>query len=683
MPTIQQETRNGKIIKTVAGLPERWGRRAYRELHAEMARGHEPAEPTMPPYVGPALFVGPLERVPSRYDRLCALLDAVTAAPFPIDATDAHLCVLAERYAGECASVPLAEFATYAAHGPAAIMAQRERMAEICRVRGIEPPTCCDDAQAIARMLDPAWWRRGLRKTHGRTFEAAAIRLGFVSVRAGAYASDETVARRISQVARNKAALESVKIENEDGYKCTLAEAASKTTSNKRIRRGELMLRLAGCEAIAHDHEHVGVFVTLTAPSKYHSVIQKSGTLNRKYRGATPREVQQYLQKTWARIRAAYGRYSIRPYGFRIAEPHHDGCVHWHMLLFMRPCEVDWFCCLVEAYALAEDGDEPGAQSQRVQFERIDAAKGSAAAYLAKYISKNIDDDSAPAHDEFTDEEGNAVKVEMPADAARKASQRVDAWAGVWGIRQFQPIGQPPVTVWRELRRVSADKVKNAPEHVRAAWLAAQREYGPADKETGECNVTKPADYAAYIRAQGGVCIGRDYRIGVATEEKTVEGRYGLYEGEAPVGVYDRTGSTVPPYVGPALFVGPLEQGRVIESTRHAWTRTAAWGGVDSPRSPVNNCTERPWPARPQSGDPWSASAPEGEPVAQFSDDEWYASDEFARYWIPPEDVAAIEAAGARRKPLHLDELSEQARAAFAAQAAYVTSNTHQGKAHG
>ena len=34
------------------------------------------------------------------------------------------------------------------------------------------------------------------------------------------------------------------------------------------------------------------------------------------------------------------------------------------------------------------------------------------------------------------------------------------------------------------------------------------------DSETGEVVVLKPADYAKYIRAQGGVNMGKDYRIG-------------------------------------------------------------------------------------------------------------------------------------------------------------------------
>jgi hypothetical protein len=586
MPTIQQE--HG--VKTVKGLPTRWGRRAYRELSAALRED------------------GPTS---DRYQTLAALLDEVTAAPMPLDATDAHLCVLAERYAGECASIPLAEFAVYATRGPAPLLSQRDRMAAICRVRGIEPPECGNDAEAVARMLDSAWWRRGLRRTHGRTFEAAAIRLGFVSVRAGAYASDETTGRRLAQVARNKAALEAVTIKNEDGYECTLGQAASKTTSNKRIRRGELMLRLAGCEEVAIEAGHVGVFFTLTAPSKYHAVLAKTGTVNPTYNGATPREVQAYLQSTWAKIRTAYGRHGIRPYGFRIAEPHHDGCVHWHGLVFMPAYKVRRFCRIVKQYALAEDGDEPGAKEHRAKFERIDSEKGSAAAYIAKYISKNIDDDSEDAHDEVIGADGQPVKIAMPNDGARKASQRVDAWAGVWGIRQFQPIGQPPVTVWRELRRVSEAAIQGAPANVRAAWDACQRVHS-TDDETGEVTVERPANFAAYIRAQGGVCIGRHYRIGIAHEAARIEGRYGVYEGMAPVGVYAR-----------------IAPDTVYSSTRYTWTRTAALRGVASPWSPVNNCTDS------AQAPGWFSEVGGFEPVADF-DDDWFESEEYRQILLEP-----------------------------------------------
>lgn len=582
MPTIQQE--NG--VKTVKGLPARWGRRAYRELSAALAEGA-----TSP-----------------RYLALCALLDDVTNAPLPLDSTDAQLCMLAETYANDCAS----NAATI--HD---VEALRARMAYICKVRGLTPPTCKDDSQAIMRCTDAAWWRKNLRKLHGRAFEAAAIRLGFVSIRAGAYASNETVARRRGQVERNKAALAAVTMVNEHGTEYGLDKLAAKGTSNKRIRSGELMLRLAGCEDVAIEAGHVGVFITLTAPSKYHAVLQKSGAINPKYNDTSPRLVQAYLQKVWSRVRAAYGRYGIKPYGFRIAEPHHDGCVHWHALVFVRPCEVGYFCAIVEAYALKEDGDEPGAEAQRVKFELIDSAKGSAAAYIAKYISKNIDDDE-DNHDEITDEAGNVVKF-----AVDKASARVDAWAGVWGIRQFQPIGQPPVTVWRELRRVPEGEVVEAPANVRAAWDAAQRIEQTDDD--GVITLVRAASFGNYIRAQGGVCMGRDYAIAVKQEEARIEGRYGARDGLAPVGIYAKAAPDA-----------------VYTSTRYTWTRKST--GVDLRRSwsPVNNCTPPHW----------AAGAMPGELVAEF-DDAWFQSDEYEKNFVPPE-VVAVQMLEAEREALHV-----------------------------
>lgn len=567
-------------VAAVLAMPGKWSKLGYRELAAALT-GEGGAES-------------------NRYKSLCRLLDDVTSAPLPLDTTDAQICILAEQRAGECMNL----FMEIHRHELV-----RPIMENIVRANGLAVPIVKDDQQAVLRIIDAAWWRKGMRKAYGRMFEAVAIRLGQVSIRAGAYASEDTVKRRAGQVARNKAILESVAMVNEHGAEFTLKQLANKGTANKRIRRGELMLRLAGCEDVANEAGHVGVFVTLTAPSKYHAVLQKSGTINEKYQGATPRQVQAYLQTTWARIRAAYGRVNIKPYGFRIAEPHHDGCVHWHALVFMPKDHVDTFCEIVKRHALAEDGDEPGAQSQRVKFELIDSAKGSAAAYIAKYISKNIDDDD-DNHDEVTDENGNVVKF-----AVDKASARVDAWAGVWGIRQFQPIGQPPVTVWRELRRVGEGEVKGATGRVRAAWDAAQRVFSKAD-EDGVCELLHAANFGDYIRAQGGVNMGRDYAIKLAVEPGTIYGRYGAHDADAPVGIYEVS--------------TPLA---VYKSTRYTWTRrpaaVAVGAALDSPWSPVNNCTVPHW----------AEGAMPGELVAAF-DDEWFKSDEYQKFFVPPVVVA-------------------------------------------
>lgn len=569
MPIITQE--HG--VKTVKGLPVRWAARAYKELSAAQEG-----------------VIGPM---PERYKKLAAMLDEVTSAPLPLDATDAHLCVLAERYANECAS------AGATLHD---LKALRAKMAWLVVDKGLDVPEESDDKQFIYRCTDPAWWRRNLRRVHGRAFEHAAIRLGFVSVRAGAYCSDETVKRRLAQNRRNTKSLESVTMKNENDQEFTLAALASKGTSNKRIRRGELMLRMAGCEDVATELGHVGLFVTLTNPSKYHAVLAKSGTLNPKYNGCTPREAQQALMDVWKCTRAKNGREGLAPYGFRIAEPHHDGCPHWHILMFAPADQVEQIENNLRLYALAEDGDEPGAQANRVKFVRIDPRLGTAAGYIAKYVGKNIDDHGV---DEHVDEDGSVIAADLVGDEVIRPSQRVEAWAATWGIRQFQAIGQPPVTVWRELRRVEKKRIVGAPQHIQDAWTACQREE-TTDADTGEVLVTKRACFAGYIRAQGGVNRGRNYRIAVAAPIKAVEGRYGLTDRPVPAGIYCRAAPDI-----------------TYASKRYTWKRTGVAVALRSPRSPVNNCTDYAPPT-------WDALAPELEEMPAHHDLAYFANFDFA-----------------------------------------------------
>lgn len=225
--------------------------------------------------------------------------------------------------------------------------------------------------------------------------------------------------------------------------------------ANPTNRRAELMIRMAGFEAYAQQHSYVGEFYTVTCPSKYHRF---SGTqLNGKYQELTPKEAQQYLVKQWSKIRAAYGRQDIKPFGFRVAEPHHDGCPHWHLLLFVKTEHRQALRSIFNKYALQMDGEEQGADKHRFTFVEIDADAGTATGYIAKYISKNlgfsIDD---PEHD--TNEQSQSY------------GQRVKAWASVWGIRQFQQIGGAPVTVWRQLRKLHETLDD---DHLEAARLAA------------------------------------------------------------------------------------------------------------------------------------------------------------------------------------------------------------------
>jgi|GEM_PF-6436634 len=60
-------------------------------------------------------------------------------------------------------------------------------------------------------------------------------------------------------------------------------------------------------------------------------------------------------------MRGSIKRQYIYPYGFRIAEAHHDGTPHWHLLPFVEPENKAELLGIMTRYSFEEDGDEKGA----------------------------------------------------------------------------------------------------------------------------------------------------------------------------------------------------------------------------------------------------------------------------------------------------------------------------------
>lgn len=308
---------------------------------------------------------------------------------------------------------------------------------------GIALPNCQELPQIVARMTSEKWWRSQLRK-HFRKIEHAAIRAGFVHRRAGLYVSDEAIKRRKTQKRKNARLLENMEAINEAGDTFTLAELSAKNVSNPTIRRAELMTRVRGTEEYSKLIGHIGLLLTITAPSRFHARHHESCEKNANYDGTRPDRAQSYLlKKVWAPVQAKLQRDGIEYFGLRVVEPHHDGTPHWHMLVFVNPDHADALITTLRDYALAESPDEPGAQDRRFTAIRIDPTKGTGAGYVAKYIAKNVDGEHVG-----TDYEGEC--------AATESARRVEAWASLWHIRQFQFFGTPSVTPWRELRRMEA-----------------------------------------------------------------------------------------------------------------------------------------------------------------------------------------------------------------------------------
>lgn len=346
---------------------------------------------------------------------------------------------------------------------------------------------------AIARVFDPVWWVRQIVKLQRQRIEEVARNLEVVHRGRSAYVSAWALAEHQSQKTRNRRILESLVAENQDGQAYTLQELSDLSVSNPELRRNELMTRLDGFQAVADQEGHAAALFTISTPSRFHRIktIKVQGRKpfykpNPKWKGATIKDGQQWLVDIWAKIRAALERRGVRVYGFRIAEPHHDGTPHWHILLFFAPKYSRLIPVIFDQYArgIARpkykwsksrgahyahsstihgdpscDGYEAGAAKHRTDVVFIDKSQGNAVSYLAKYISKNID--------------GYGVDYDHEShEAAASGAQRVAAWASTHCIRQFQQIGGPSVGVWREVRRldIECDELEALEASVERTW---------------------------------------------------------------------------------------------------------------------------------------------------------------------------------------------------------------------
>jgi len=368
-----------------------------------------------------------------------------------------------------------------------------KRLLAFIRKHGIEPsflkeePTEQDYKSLIRRALDSSWWLQNLRKVQSRDIETVARAFNFINKNKEIYASNLNVQRRRKQKKAQHDYLEKLVATNEDGEQFKLSDLKETSISNPYIKKSELNVRARGFEEYAKEQQHVALFLTVTCPSKYHRSYGTSGDAVPNWNGSSPIDAQEYLKNIWAKMRASFKRHDLYPYGLRIAEPHHDGTPHWHLLLFVPAEHKLKLLDIMKRYSFEEDGDEQGADQHRFKVVEIDPKKGSATGYIVKYVSKNID--------------GENLDIGVYGENPIEAAERVETWASVWSIRQFQQIGGAQVSIWRELRRMEAVAEKGS--DIEQARLAADN-----------------SDWKAYQEAMGGViCLRKDRPLQMVYED--------------------------------------------------------------------------------------------------------------------------------------------------------------------
>ncbi|WP_350603823.1 replication endonuclease [Pseudoalteromonas sp. SMN1298-MNA-CIBAN-0114] len=412
--------------------------------------------------------------------------------------------------------------------------------------------TIPDAEVALLKAQDHKWWARKLKTVRSRYLEHLEIATGEVgrdlfnsidkkgaktTKRRGisAYCSKQAIAEYTTNRERGQRYLESLELVNEKSDVISLMKAVEAGVANPENMRNELMLRIRETEELADEMGYTGGFYNITAPSRFHA---NSPTWD----GSTPKDASLYLNKLYSQARAKLDRLEIPYFGIRVAEPHADGCTHWHMLLWMPTRYYDKVNHILRRYFTRDDREVffqrfKNRKSLRARYTKArriwglnkskkvytrapvknyfpssprytaikmlpaqigkDGKKtGGAAAYVAKYVSKNID--------------GFALANEYDAETGEKLTQAVNpvkAWASTWGIRQFQFQKSPSITIWRELRRVREEVQGNEQlEQIRQA----------ADK----------GDFKTFVTLMGGFGIGRDARFKPAYQHTEYGNQY-------------------------------------------------------------------------------------------------------------------------------------------------------------
>ncbi|EQA9810898.1 replication endonuclease [Klebsiella oxytoca] len=364
---------------------------------------------------------------------------------------------------------------------------------------------------ALARMRCADWWQRKLWQLRNEWREELLRAACLVHRHASPYVSHDILLQKREQRRRAMDFFRNHDLINEDGDTLNMEDVVLASASNPAHRRNEMMACVKGLELIAEMRGDCAMFYTITCPSKYHATLM-NGKPNPTWDHSTVRKSSDYLVDTFAAFRKAMHKKELRWYGVRVAEPHHDGTVHWHLLCFMRKKHRRAITELLRRFAIREDRAELGNNTgARFKSKLIDPRKGTPASYIAKYVSKNIDGRGL----------GDTVSKET-GKSLRDSAEHVTAWASLHRVQQFRFFGIPGRQAYRELRLFASQATRA---------MKTSKPGAPVLMDPKLDAVLAAADvgcFATYIMKQGGVLVPRkNYLIHTAYEPTVEPGTYG------------------------------------------------------------------------------------------------------------------------------------------------------------
>lgn len=266
------------------------------------------------------------------------------------------------------------------------------------------------------------------------------------------YCSNETLQREETKRKDNEEKLSRYKVVNT----ITKAEVnlLSIALSNEKNRINELYFTAKSLEKLAIERNFKWMFVTLTAPPKYHPNPIKG---RRSYDPSVGiKGSHEYIKLLWVQIRSLLNVRGVKAspehyFGFRTVEPHKDGSIHWHLLIFAnKDIQKKLTDAILEKF--------PVKNSAEIIYGKNGDGSASAATYLYKYIAKSVSREKS-RYDTTTEFAKDDAREEKDLASLRN-KERVQAALKSLQIRQYQIFGvRNLTTIFKNINRLDLDVV--------------------------------------------------------------------------------------------------------------------------------------------------------------------------------------------------------------------------------
>ncbi|MFF7065578.1 replication endonuclease [Pseudomonas sp. NPDC008258] len=315
-------------------------------------------------------------------------------------------------------------------------------------------PNCPTSVQ-LSYLLDSSFIKRRLSKIcHRERLRKEAISKSIGGKGPVSYCSDDTLDFIRDGDKKNEIFLKNRQvIVKETGESINLLDLQKNKSKNKF---NETYFIVKNLESIAQEQSFLPFMLTLTAPAKFHPNPLKGRCAFDAY---STTDSQTYLRKEWARFRAYLAKIGVPMslqfcFGLRTAELHRDGCVHWHLVLFINPAILATFQA-----ALAS-------RFSSTQADIISIDGCSTSTYALKYILKSVDLDDLPI--DYTDQDRTVDELRKENDLSTVTdASRVRAGIRAMSIRQVQYYGiNSSLTKFRMLNKIT-EQAESFPPDIR------------------------------------------------------------------------------------------------------------------------------------------------------------------------------------------------------------------------